>query len=480
MYSKEQLLENSTFFYFNELCQIPHTSRHEKALSDYLLSWAEKLGLDACQDKSYNLYIQKPASLGYESAPAVMLQAHLDMVGVRDDKVDFNFEKDAVQWIIEGEDITTGGKTTLGADDGIGVALAMTVLEDKTHGHPAVEVALTTMEEVDFSGAEAFDFPIKADFLINLDGSYSNQILCACSGGMAAEICLPLKRVAVPGGDLCVRVIISGLAGGHSGREINLGRDNAIGILSRYLLDLRKMFPFMISDLKGGDSFIALARDAQADLVMAHMDLAACKAAAEDLQETLRREHPVTGDRIKVSAAICESPSKAVKPEPMLALLSLSPDGIVQMNEMFPQIVASSVNLGLARMEEKELVLKYDIRSLSERMGQGTFEKLSFLAQITGAVCKSSTHYPSWELRARSRLRETAATVYRRMFREEPEICSIHVGLEIGYFFLKKPEMDAIAYGPDRWNNHSPSEGMKIPSIYKAQEYLQKLLSELR
>lgn len=480
MYSRKQLLQNPTFQHFDKLCRIPHISGKEQAISNYLLAWAESLGLAAEQDAHFNLYIQKPATSGYECAPVVMLQAHLDMVGSKSSGENVNFEKDVIPWVIEGNTITTGGKTTLGADDGIGVALAMTVLGDKIHAHPAIEVALTTMEEVDFSGAESFNFPFRAVSLINLDGSNDNQLLCASSGGMAAEIRLPLERVTLPEACRCVRIAISGLAGGHSGREINRGRDNAIGILGRFLLQIKKMFPFTISDLDGGDSYIALARDAQAELVLAAEDISALEKEAAELEETLHKEHPITGKKIRVSLNECKEPSHAYMAEPIIMMLSLSPNGIVQMNEMFPEIAASSVNMGTARMNEGFLTLKYDIRSLSEKMGKSTYEKLELLAELAGAGCRQSTSYPSWDLRADSLLRDTAATVYRRMYGEEPEICSIHVGLEVGYFFLKKEGMDAIAYGPNRWNNHSPSEGMSIPSVYKAEEYLFTLLSELR
>lgn len=480
MYSREQLLQNPIFLHFDELCRIPHVSGSEKALSDHLLSWARALGLTAEQDEHYNLYIRKRASPGYENAPVVMLQAHLDMVGAQEAGADFDFENDFIQWLIEDDFITTGGKTTLGADDGIGVALAMTILEDSAHAHPAIEVALTTMEKVDFSGADAFNFPFMASCLINLDGSYANQLLCASSGGMAAEIRLPLQCNDVPDGHVCIRVEISGLAGGHSGRDINRGRGNAIGILGCFLLKLKKRFPFMISDLRGGDSFIALARDAQADLILDAGNMPELKTAIAGLQRALQKEHPVTGEKIKVSMYECVIPAHAFQAEMVIRLLCLSPDGIIQMNEMFPHIVASSVNMGLARMEKELFTVKYDIRSLSENVGQGTYERLSLLAQMTGAVCVPLTPYPSWELRAHSRLRNTAVEVYRGLFGEEPEVSSIHVGLEVGYFNLKKADLDAISYGPDRFNNHSPDETMNIHSVFKAQKYLYALLEQLR
>lgn len=193
IYRKEQLVEQSVFRHFDIICKIPHVSGHEKALSDYILSWAKDLALEVQQDSNCNLYIRKAATPGYEAAPAVMLQAHIDMVGDQTADSHMDFLTDPIQWVIEGENITTGGKTTLGADDGIGVALAMAVLEDESHPHPRIEVAFTSMEEVDFSGADSFDFPFQADNLINLDGSMSNQILCCSSGGMTADVRLPLS-----------------------------------------------------------------------------------------------------------------------------------------------------------------------------------------------------------------------------------------------------------------------------------------------
>lgn len=479
-YSREELLKKPVFAYFDEICQIPHVSGNEKQLSDHLLAWARGLGLEADQDEYYNLYIRKPASPGYEDAPSIMLQAHIDMVGDQIAESNLNFETDPIQWIIEDDNITTGGKTTLGADDGIGVAMAMAILADRTLSHPMLEVIFTTMEEVDFSGADHFRFPVQSNQMINLDGAVDQEILCSSSGGMDANVRLPVTYHDVPKNETGIRVELSGFAGGHSGKEINRGRDSAIGVMGRFLLELKKEIPFSIAFLEGGGSYISLSRDAAVELMMKPEDIPVAEAAVEELQKTMREEHPVTGDKILVTSRPVHRHESAVQPEPIIAWLVLSANGIVQMNEMFPNIVASSVNLGLVRLEEQELFLRYDIRSLPEKMGRFTFEKLELLAQMTGASCTSTLQYPSWKLCAQSTLRQRAAQVYEKKFGSPPEITAVHCGLEVAYFFALKPELDAICIGPNRWGNHSPSEGMSISSVMRSQEYLMELLASLK
>lgn len=479
-YKKEDLLQQPVFAYFNEICQIPHVSGNEKQLSDHLLSWAKNLGLDAAQDKYHNLYIRKPAAPGYEDAPPIMLQAHIDMVGDQTADSTLNFQTDPIEWIVEGDNITTGGKTTLGADDGIGVAMAMAVLADKSLHHPMLEVAFTTMEEVDFSGADHFHFPIQSNSLINLDGAVDHEILCSSSGGMDANVRLPVQYEAVPQENIGLRVALSGFAGGHSGKEINRGRDNAIAVLGRFLLELKKEIPFTISHLQGGTSYISLSRDAWAELSLKPEDVHIVEEAVQTLQNIMLEEHPVTGKGIHVTCSQSQRPEKAVQPESIITWLVLPTNGIVQMNEMFPTVVASSVNLGLVRLEEDSLFLRFDIRSLPEHMGQFTFERLELLAQLTGANCTSTLSYPSWKLYAQSPLRERAVQVYEKKFSTKPEVTAVHCGLEVGYFFAQKPNLDAICIGPNRWGNHSPSEGMSIESVFRSTDYLIQLLKELK
>lgn len=478
-YTKNQLLQQELFKNFDRICQIPHASGHEKALSDDLLSWARSLGLEAEQDAHHNLIIRKPATPGYENAPPIMLQAHIDMVGDQVEGGTFNFLEDPIHWVVQGDAITTEGKTTLGADDGIGVAMAMTILADRQHPHPPVEVAFTTMEEVDFSGADAFDFPFLAQYFINLDGSDDRQIFCGSSGGMDADIFLPARFMPVPDGWVCVRAAINGFAGGHSGREISKGRDSAIGVLGRLLLRLNQDIPFLISDLSGGSTYIAISQNAWADLVLKEQDLPRVKELLAPFQSAIQAEHPLTGDKISITLHPVPRPETAAEPSRIITWLTLAPNGIVQMNEMFSNVVASSVNLGLVQRKEDKFYFKFDIRSLSEPMGEFTYQKLKWLANLTDAACQSTIHYPSWMLRADSKLRDRAVQVYRKHFGCDPDVTTIHVGLEVGYFIRKKPEIDAISIGPKRWGNHTPTESLSISSAIRCMDYLFSLLEEM-
>ena len=479
-YNKATLLESPVFRHFDELCRIPHISGNEKALSDHILAWAIEHGLQADQDAHYNLYIRKPASKGYENAPSVMLQAHLDMVGDQPSGGTFDFDHQPIEWIVEGDTITTGGKTTLGADDGAGVALILSILEDDTLSHPALEVALTTMEEVDFSGADKFDFPFASEILINLDGSYDTQILCSSSGGMDADIVLPLIYQPVADGSVCARISVTGLAGGHSGREINRGYDSAIAVLGRFLLALSDSVPFLIARVEGGNGYTSISRDAFAEIIFAPSDMPAVRGAVEQLQEVMRQEHPRTGNGIEVSLSDAALPTQAAQAQSVIAWLTLSPNGIVQMNEMFPAVVESSVNLGTVKTDKERMYFKFDIRSLPEQMGQFSYNRIALLAKMTGANCSTSLQYPSWTLREPSALRSAAVDAYRQLNGSEPEVLSIHVGLEVGYFCRRKPQLDTISIGPLRWGAHGPAEAMNIPSLYRCFEYLKALLAALR
>lgn len=479
-YSKATLLESPVFRHFDELCHIPHVSGNEKALSDHILAWAMERGLQAEQDAHHNLYIRKPASKGYENAPSVMLQAHLDMVGDQLGGGTFDFAHQPIEWIIEGDTITTGGKTTLGADDGAGVALIQSILEDDTLAHPALEVALTAMEEVDFSGADKFDFPFTSELFINLDGSYDTQILCSSSGGMDADVVLPLTYQPAADGSVCARISVAGLAGGHSGREINRGHDSAIAVMGRFLLALSGSVPFLISRVDGGNGYTSISRDASAEIVLDPSDMPALRDAVKQLQEVMRQEHPRTGSGIEVSLSDAPCPAQAAQAQSIIAWLTLSPNGIVQMNEMFPGVVESSVNLGTVKTDEAGMHFKFDIRSLPEQMGRFSYNRIALLAKMTGASCATSLQYPSWTLREPSALRSTAVDVYRQLNGSEPEVLSIHVGLEVGYFCRRKPQLDAISIGPLRWGAHGPAEAMNIPSLYRCFEYLKALLAAIR
>lgn len=282
------------------------------------------------------------------------------------------------------------------------------------------------MEEVDFSGADKFDFPFTSELFINLDGSYDTQILCSSSGGMDADVVLPLTYQPAADGSVCARISVAGLAGGHSGREINRGHDSAIAVMGRFLLALSGSVPFLISRVDGGNGYTSISRDASAEIVLDPSNMPALRDAVKQLQEVMRQEHPRTSSGIEVSLSDAPCPAQAAQAQSIIAWLTLSPNGIVQMNEMFPGVVESSVNLGTVKTDEAGMHFKFDIRSLPEQMGRFSYNRIALLAKMTGASCATSLQYPSWTLREPSALRSTAVDVYRQLNGSEPEVLSIH------------------------------------------------------
>lgn len=480
-YSEEELLKERVFYHFYQICQIPHPSGGEKALSDFILEWALSLGLEARQDAVNNVFIRKPAAPGYENAPAVMLQAHIDMVCEKNEQSSHDFSKDPISWVIEGDKLSTGGQTTLGADDGIGAAFAMAVLEDKTLAHPELEVLFTVAEESDFTGATGFDVSwMKADYLINLDHACDREILCGSCGGMDAEIRLPVQHKKLPDGFKTYTVMISGLKGGHSGEDIHRGHGNANSLLGRLMAEAQKRFTYGISAVKGGTYRLAIPREARADLSLAASDHDKLVQLAEELQNVYRGELQETSSALKITVEEVPAAETCVSPEKIITLLLLAPDGICQMNEVLTGLVDTSDNLGELHMNGDEFRMVFEIRSAQDSLKYYIYEKIKCLSSLVGAECSTQVEYASWHFRAHSPLRETAVEVYKEKYNMEPSILTVHAGLEVGCFFEAKPSLDAIALGPDCWNFHSPSEMVSIPSVRKTYGFLCSLLEALK
>lgn len=479
--SKDELLRERVFYHFYQICQIPHPSGGEKRLSDFILDWALAQGLEAKQDAVNNVFIRKPASPGYESAPGVMLQAHLDMVCEKNEESGHDFTKDPISWAIEGDILSTGGRTTLGADDGIGVAYAMAILEDKALLHPELEVLFTVSEESDFTGAENFDMSwMKADNLINLDHSSDSEILSGSCGGMDAEIRLPVQPQALPDGYITCTVSISGLKGGHSGEDIHRGHGNANSLLGRFLAEAGKRFTYGISSIKGGSYRLAIPREARADLSLSASDYEKLSELSRELSEVFRGELQETSTSLQITVEQVESAGTQVLPDPIITLLLLAPDGICQMNEVLTGLVDTSDNLGELHMDDREFRMVFEIRSAQDSLRYYIYEKMKCLSSLVGAECSTAIEYASWHFRAQSELRNTAVRVYRELFESEPSILTVHAGLEVGCFFETKPTLDAISLGPNCWNFHSPSEMVSISSVRKSYQFLCAVLKALK
>lgn len=480
-WTTEELLKDRVFFHFYQICQIPHGSGNEKAISSYILRWAQGLGLDAVQDEADNVFIRKAASPGYESAPVVMLQAHMDMVCEKAADADHDFLTDPIDWVIDGDQLSTGGKTTLGGDDGIGVALAMAVLEAQGLAHPALEVLFTTMEEEDLSGAERFDkSKLKARYLINLDHDNDREVLCGSCGGMQVDVRIPVEPQAVEAGWEPYRLAVSGLKGGHSGDDIHRGRGNANILLTRMLMAVEDCCGFRIHRIRGGSFRLAIPRDAEAVIWLPAGQAGKVREALERLQAQIRAELAVTADRVKLTLESTQAEPWGTAPRTVLDAMALMPDGIFQMNEMLTGQVDTSDNLGEIYLDERELHLVLEIRSARDSLREFLFRRMERLARLLGGTCRWSNAYPSWDFHPVSPLRELCSRVYEQTNGEKPAFRAIHAGLEVGYFFGTGRNMDAVAIGANCRDFHSPSETVQISSVKKIYGCLCDILAAIK
>lgn len=411
---KEMLLLEPVFRFFNEISQIPRQSLHEEKISAYLFEWALKQGFEVKQDEAKNVFIRKPASPGYEDAPCIMLQAHIDMVCEKAPDVGHDFNEDPIQWKIDGDRISTGGRTTLGADNGIGVAYAMAVLTDEELLHPELEVLFTTAEEEDFSGVDGFDIhQMRAERLINLDHAAETEILCGSCGGMQVDLNIPVISEPVPAGFTAYKLNVSGLKGGHSGEDIHRGHGNAITLLARILAELAEHFEILLGPIVGGSFRLAIPRDAEAVVCFSVSDISEMETCVRKLNGIFARELSATGENLCVVFEPTDVPDWCVSPDKVLTTAFLVPDGIYQMNESLTGLVDTSDNMGEFYLEEKELHIITEIRAALSTSGEYLYKRMCKLAKLLGGTCESSNAYPSWVFQQKSEFRATAGKYMR-------------------------------------------------------------------
>ena len=481
---QELMAQNRVLYHFGELCKIPHPSFKEKQISDYLLKWAKDSGFEASQDHKWNVFIKKQASAGCKNAPAVMLQAHIDMVCEKEPEVEHNFDTDPIHLELDGDILSTGGRTTLGADDGIGVALAMAILEDDDIPHPPLEVLFTTAEEEDLSGAQEVDASsFKARFLINIDNAVEHELLAGSCGGMGVELRLPADMASVPDGFAAYKVNISGLPGGHSGEDIHRGHGNANSLMGRFLHACRENMQIYLASVEGGTFRLAIPRDAETVMLIPAEKAQELKEIAKETERQLKREYEAVAPEFALTVTETELPAgQAASPKGvnrLLAAMYLSPNGISAMNNAVTGVVESSDNMGVIRMEDGKFVITYEIRASFETTREYIYEKIQMLSEVLGGECKSFADYPSWTFIQDSKLRKFASDAYRREFNDEIKTMVVHCGLECGCLCPKMPGLDAISIGPDCWGLHSPQERLSISSTDRMYHFIKEMLADI-
>ena len=478
----KNLQPERVFYYFEEITKIPHGSGNTKQISDYLVGFANDHGLKYIQDESNNVIIFKDASKGYEKAPCVILQGHMDMVCEKTPESSHDFTKDPLELVVEG-DYISAKDTTLGGDDGIAVAYALAILEDDSLCHPALEVLITVDEEIGLLGAAALDTaPLKGRYLINLDSEEEGYLWVGCAGGLTAQTSIPVKYQEAEG--MKYEITVSGLQGGHSGSEIDKNRANATLLLGRFLFEAREKGQYVLAELEGGQKDNAIPRAARA-LILADRDTGEkIRKFAEEFTADLRKEYTGSDEGITVAAEDKgEGREPALHPvslEKVLFFLIHYPNGIQKMCGYMEGLVETSCNLGITRLTPESLQCSASVRSSVATEKKALADKIAYLTEFLGGEYKADGDYPSWEYKQDSRLRPYMVDIYEKLFHTKPEVRVIHAGLECGLFYEKIPGLDCVSLGPDMKDIHTTEEQLSISSVQKVWEYLIEVLKNMK
>jgi len=468
--SIRQLHPQRLWGHFLEICQVPRPSKKEERIAAYLKEFAEKNKLEVIIDPVGNVLIRKPATPGYENRKSVILQSHLDMVCEKNSDISFDFEKDAIQPWIDGNWIKANG-TTLGADDGIGIAAAMAILESTDIPHPPLEALFTIDEETGLTGAFALEPDLlQGRILINLDSEDEGQLFIGCAGGKDTVISFDLMTERVPSGIHSYKVGITGLKGGHSGDDIHKGLGNAVKLLDRFLWNSARDFNIRIASIDAGNLRNALAREGFAVIVVPKEKADGFLSYANEYRRILVDELHITEPELKFSAEICNSPESVLAlplQKKILNSLYACPHGVIAMSREIPNFVETSTNLASIKIKEGKVQITTSQRSSVESSKKDVADMVASVFELAGASVEHSAGYPGWKPDPDSEILQITADSYRRLFREEPQILAIHAGLECGLVGAIYPGMDMVSFGPTIKGAHSPDERLDIPSVIK-------------
>ncbi len=461
---------------FSEISDIPRESGNEEGIREYLLSWAEQNKIEASSDRKGNVYMKKGATKGMEKLPPVALQAHIDMVCVKKEGSSHDFTKDPIHIKTDGNYIFAAD-TTLGADDGIGVAIILDILSDPEAKHGPIEGIFTVEEETGLGGAYAIEGDrIQARRLINIDSEEEGILYIGCAGGVDIDATMKLKYEKATGTALAVSV--SGLLGGHSGGEIHKERANAISILARYL---DRLPSFQIASIAGGTRRNVIPFSAEAVITVSDKDAAISQA--KTLQEELSEEFKLTDPGIKLTVTETEMPEMAIKTkksQKIAGLLFASPTGVKGMSTAIPGIVETSDNMAIVKIEKDKLTVVYSIRSNMDSKKMELMSKILTLTEVFGFKAKVGDSYPSWAPDPSSKLAKEVAAAYKSIEGKKMKVTAIHAGLECGIINSIIPGMESVSLGPNLSDVHSVNEKADVASAERTAAFVKKMLAMLK
>jgi dipeptidase D len=471
----------SCWSYFEEITKIPRASKKEEKIRKHLIDFAQKEKLEYRTDGAGNVIIKKPATANQENKPAVILQSHMDMVCEKNSDSTHNFDTDPIDIYIDSDWVKANG-TTLGADNGIGIAMQMAVLSDNLLEHPALECLFTVDEETGLYGASNLDGTVlTGKTLINLDSEEEGEFCIGCAGGMDTLAELAFEKEETPADYFFFTVNVSGLQGGHSGEDINKGRANAIKILSRYISILSSKTDIRIAQINGGNLRNAIAREAQALLAVPFKDKELVRVEVNNYIHEVETEYAKTENRLTIDLYSCETQAhvfpKTISAELIIALQDC-PHGVIEMNQNIATLVETSTNLAAIKTTHKGVFIETSQRSASELKKKEISTIVGNTFARMGAAITFGKNYPGWEPDFNSAILTKSERIYTELFHQKPIVKVIHAGLECGVIAQKYPLLDMISFGPTILGAHSPSERISISSVQKCWELLIAILKE--
>ncbi|USD65856.1 aminoacyl-histidine dipeptidase [Vibrio sp. SCSIO 43136] len=467
--------------FFDKICSIPHPSKHEEALATYIVDWAKEQGLDVRRDPTGNVFIKKPATAGMENKKGVVLQAHIDMVPQKNEDTDHDFTKDPIQPYIDGEWVTAKG-TTLGADNGMGMASCLAVLASNEIKHGPLEVLLTIDEEAGMTGAFGLEAGwLEGDILLNTDSEQEGEVYMGCAGGIDGSFSFDIAREAAPAGFVARQLTLKGLKGGHSGCDIHTGRGNANKLMGRFLADNAVKLDLRLIEFRGGSLRNAIPREAFITVAVAENKQAELETAFATYTELLSTElGKIETDIVSFNQdAQLTEVFAANDQSRFVAALNACPNGVMRMSDEIEGVVETSLNVGVITTDANKVTVLCLIRSLIDSGREQTEGMLRSVAELAGAEIQFSGAYPGWKPDADSEIMAIFRDMYEGIYGHKPNIMVIHAGLECGLFKKPYPNMDMVSFGPTIKFPHSPDEKVKIDTVALFWEQMVALLEAI-
>jgi dipeptidase D len=477
----ENLEPKKVFYYFEDICNIPHGSGNLDGISSYLSRFAADRGLFHIRDASNNVIIVKEASAGHEEAAPIILQGHMDMVAVKKSGCDIDLERDPLRLKVDGDFVCAEG-TSLGGDDGIAVAYILALLDSNDIAHPRIEAVITTDEETGMEGATAIDLSmLTAKRMLNIDSEEEGILLTSCAGGMRTDCHIPVRTEEEPAG-VFMEVTVGGLLGGHSGTEINKEHANAIKLLGMTLKQAQKAVPFCLSEISGGEKDNAIPREARALVCVAEGEKDLLIRQIERIESEEKKENQSKEKNLFIRVAEAEGAEQPVfdadSTERVLTFLTLLPNGVMAMSADIAGLVETSLNVGVLGTRGGEVVASTAIRSAVETAKHKINLQVDTLAKLLGGYTETHGEYPGWQYDPDSKLRADMVRIYREMFGREVQVEALHAGLECGIMISKIPGLDCVSFGPDIHDIHTTEERLSIPSAARMWDYLLEILKQ--